>query len=71
MLSAQTKDQITFAAMENLKKYGLNVENILKTDEKKIGELIYPVGFWKVRISVLPHFSFSELVVEYALIRGQ
>ena len=47
MLSAQTKDQVTFAAMERLKEYGLNIDHILKTDEKKIGELIYPVGFWK------------------------
>ena len=48
MLSAQTKDQVTYAAMQKLKNFGLNVENILQTDEKKIGELIYPVGFWKV-----------------------
>eukprot|EP00112_Aurelia_sp_Birch-Aquarium-sp1_P005925 Seg1666.17 transcript_id=Seg1666.17/GoldUCD/mRNA.D3Y31 product="Endonuclease III-like protein 1" protein_id=Seg1666.17/GoldUCD/D3Y31 len=47
MLSAQTKDQVTFAAMERLKNYGLNIDHVLKTDEKKIGELIYPVGFWK------------------------
>jgi len=48
MLSSQTKDQATFAAMEKLKAYGLTVENILKTPSSKIGELIYPVGFWKV-----------------------
>lgn len=48
MLSSQTKDQVTFAAMEKLKAYGLTVENILKTPSSKIGELIYPVGFWKV-----------------------
>ena len=50
MLSSQTKDQVTFAAMEKLKAYGLTVENVLKTPANKIGELIYPVGFWKVRI---------------------
>ena len=48
MLSSQTKDQVTFAAMEKLKAYGLTIENILKTPSSKIGELIYPVGFWKV-----------------------
>ncbi|KAJ7372711.1 Endonuclease III-like protein 1 [Desmophyllum pertusum] len=47
MLSSQTKDQVTFAAMEKLKAYGLTIENILKTTTGKIGELIYPVGFWK------------------------
>lgn len=52
MLSSQTKDQVTFAAMEKLKAHGLTVENILKTPTSKIGELIYPVGFWKVSVSV-------------------
>ena len=33
MLSSQTKDQVTFAAMEKLRKHGLTVENIIKTDE--------------------------------------
>ena len=50
MLSSQTKDQVTFAAMERLKEHGLNVDHILETDESKIGQLIYPVGFWKVYI---------------------
>ena len=52
MLSSQTKDQVTFAAMEKLKAHGLTVENIVKTPTSKIGELIYPVGFWKVSVSV-------------------
>ena len=52
MLSSQTKDQVTFAAVEKLKAHGLTIENILKTSDTKIGELIYPVGFWKVINSV-------------------
>lgn len=48
MLSSQTKDQVTFAAMCKLIEYGCTVENILTTSEQKLGELIYPVGFWKV-----------------------
>ncbi|CAH3106426.1 unnamed protein product [Pocillopora meandrina] len=48
MLSSQRKDQVTFAAMGKLKAYGLTIENILTTSTSKIGELIYPVGFWKV-----------------------
>ncbi|XP_054762382.2 endonuclease III-like protein 1 [Lytechinus pictus] len=47
MLSSQTKDQVTSAAMTKLKNHGLTVNNILKTPEAKIGQLIYPVGFWK------------------------
>ena len=52
MLSSQTKDQVTFAAVEKLKAHGLTTENILKTSDTKIGELIYPVGFWKVINSI-------------------
>ena len=48
MLSSQTKDQVNAAAMERLKEHGLTVPNILKTNDKKLGELIYPVGFWRV-----------------------
>jgi len=49
MLSSQTKDQVTSAAMAKLRKHGCSVANILQTPDAVIGELIYPVGFWKVR----------------------
>ena len=48
MLSSQTKDQVTAAAMDNLKSHGCTIENILKTSDEKLGKLIYPAGFWKV-----------------------
>lgn len=48
MLSSQTKDDVTFGAMSRLKQYGCTVQNILDTTDEKLGELIYPVGFWKV-----------------------
>lgn len=47
MLSSQTKDKITSEAMKKLKDYGLTIDNILQTDEKKIDELINKVGFHK------------------------
>ena len=49
MLSSQTKDQITSAAMRKLRDHGCNIDNILLTSDKQLGELIYPVGFWKVK----------------------
>lgn len=49
MLSSQTKDQVTFAAMDRLINHGCTVENILATSDEKLGQLIYPVGFWKVK----------------------
>ena len=39
---------VTGGAMTNLKKHGLNIENILKTPEEDIARMIHPVGFWKV-----------------------
>ena len=48
MLSSQTKDQVTSAAMMKLRNHGCNIDNILQTSDEKLGELIYPVGFWKV-----------------------
>ena len=48
MLSSQTKDQVTFAAMERLREKGLTVDNVLTMSDEELGQLIYPVGFWKV-----------------------
>lgn len=48
MLSSQTKDQVTAGAMQRLRAHGLTVDSILQTDEGTLGQLIYPVGFWRV-----------------------
>ncbi|XP_059835030.1 endonuclease III-like protein 1 isoform X1 [Hypanus sabinus] len=53
MLSSQTKDHVTFAAMKQLREHGLTVENILKTDDKTLGELIHPVGFWRNKVKYI------------------
>lgn len=50
MLSSQTKDQVTSAAMARLRAHGCTIENILNTSDKKLGELIYPVGFWQRKV---------------------
>lgn len=52
MLSSQTKDQVTGAAMQRLRAHGCTVENIVATDDETLGKLIHPVGFWRV----LPNF---------------
>ncbi len=49
MLSSQTKDQITAAAMERLKESGLEAELIKSADEEELAELIKPVGFYRVK----------------------
>uniref|UniRef100_F6YGQ0 Endonuclease III-like protein 1 n=1 Tax=Ciona intestinalis TaxID=7719 RepID=F6YGQ0_CIOIN len=48
MLSSQTKDHVTFAAMSRLIEHGLTIDYIIGTSDEKLGSLIYPVGFWKV-----------------------
>nr|XP_053629152.1 uncharacterized protein LOC128686342 [Cherax quadricarinatus] len=50
MLSSQTKDQVTHAAMAKLRAHGLTVDNILATDPDTLGQLIHPVGFWKKKV---------------------
>lgn len=56
MLSSQTKDQVTAAAMQRLRTHGCTVENILATDDETLGKLIHPVGFWRVAQTLL-HLS--------------
>lgn len=48
MLSSQTKDQVTHAAMQRLNTYGCRPDIIAATPHDVLGKLIYPVGFWKV-----------------------
>lgn len=53
MLSSQTRDQVTSAAMEKLKAHGLTVSSILQMDSVTLGQLIYPVSFWKRKVEYL------------------
>ena len=50
MLSSQTKDQMVSTVMKRLQKHGLTVENIAKTSDKKLFELIYGVGFHNKKV---------------------
>ncbi|KAM8779910.1 endonuclease III-like protein 1 isoform 1-T1 [Rhynchonycteris naso] len=57
MLSSQTKDQVTAGAMQRLQAQGLTVENILQTDDRTLGTLIYPVGFWRTKVKYIKQTS--------------
>ncbi len=48
MLSSQTKDEVTSAAMERLRSHGCTIDQVNIMSEAELGELIKPVGFWKV-----------------------
>ncbi|KAK1443060.1 endonuclease III-like protein 1 [Babesia gibsoni] len=49
MLSSQTKDPVTAAAMEALKEEGLNIENISNMTEDELDSLISKVGFHRTK----------------------
>ena len=50
MLSSQTKDEVNFAAMQKLRQHGLTVTSLIEISDDELGQLIYPVGFWRVRL---------------------
>ncbi|NXF22566.1 NTH protein, partial [Rhodinocichla rosea] len=53
MLSSQTKDQVTSAAMLRLRRRGLTVDSVLQMDEESLGQIIYPVGFWRNKVKYI------------------
>ncbi|XP_052774621.1 endonuclease III-like protein 1 [Mya arenaria] len=57
MLSSQTKDQVTSAAMARLREHGCNIDNILATSDQRLGELIFPVGFGKRKVDFIKRTS--------------
>ncbi|XP_076756424.1 nth-like DNA glycosylase 1 [Xylocopa sonorina] len=57
MLSSQTKDQVTHAAMQRLNTYGCTPETIINTPDDVLGKLIYPVGFWKTKVKYIKKTS--------------
>lgn len=63
MLSSQTKDQVTHAAMQKLKDFGCTPDSIIAASDEELGKLIYPVSFWKVWKIILFYINIivSEL----------
>ncbi|XP_041257971.1 endonuclease III-like protein 1 isoform X2 [Onychostruthus taczanowskii] len=53
MLSSQTKDQVTSAAMLRLRRRGLTVDSVLQMDDESLGHIIYPVGFWRNKVKYI------------------
>ncbi|CAF4877537.1 unnamed protein product, partial [Rotaria sp. Silwood1] len=47
MLSSQTKDTMTIAAMDRLLERGFTVQYALDIDVDELAKIIYPVGFWR------------------------
>uniref|UniRef100_A0A0R3RBS1 ENDO3c domain-containing protein n=1 Tax=Brugia timori TaxID=42155 RepID=A0A0R3RBS1_9BILA len=47
MLSSQTKDHITAAAMHRLREHGCTVDDLVLIPTEKLQQLLIPVGFYK------------------------
>lgn len=53
MLSSQTKDEVTHAAMERLKAKNLSVKMIEDIDQTELEKLLFPVGFYRRKAEYL------------------
>lgn len=57
MLSAQTKDETTAKAMDELQKIPLTIENFLGTNDELLEKMIYPVSFYKRKVQYIKRTS--------------
>ena len=57
MLSSQTKDEVTRAAIDNLRRNlgELTIENILAASDSTIQDAICKVGFWRRKTKSVLH----------------
>ena len=62
MLSSQTRDEVTSAAMTRLKRRGLTPPLLLLISDSELGELIHPVGFWRRKVVYLK--KSSQMILE-------
>jgi len=64
ILSLRTKDMVTEKAAYNLLKKYNTPEKIIKLSEEQIQDLIYPVGFYKVKSKTIKNIS-KTLIDKY------
>ena len=64
LLSLRTKDEVTAKASYRLFKKYNTAEKLSKASEKEIQELIYPVGFYRVKAGRIKEIS-KTLIEEY------
>jgi len=62
MLSSQTRDEVTSAAMSRLKQHGLTPTKLLSMPDEVLGDMIKPVGFWRKKIVYLK--KATTLIIE-------
>lgn len=62
LLSARTKDEVTFAASKRLFVQAKNFQDLDSTDVDTIEKLVYPVGFYKTKAKHLK--KLAEIILE-------
>ena len=62
LLSLRTKDEVTLKASERLFSVAKTPQEFLKLPTKKIEELIYPVGFYRVKAKRIK--EISKIIIE-------
>jgi len=62
LLSLRTKDEVTLKASERLFSVAKTPEEFLNLSTKKIEELIYPVGFYRVKAKRIK--EISKIIIE-------
>lgn len=62
LLSSQTKDEVTFAAMERLKARGLTPQEMKEIPESELKELLKPVSFFNIKAKNIK--KVSEILLE-------
>lgn len=64
LLSLRTKDEVTAQATEKLFGIAATPQEMLQIPLAKIAEVIYPVGFYRVKASTIHHVCW-ELIVKF------
>ncbi|VDM02857.1 unnamed protein product [Schistocephalus solidus] len=71
MLSSQTKDEVTAAAMERLTDRGCNLKTLLTMPEAELRDVIYPVGFNRsIILGVGPKMAHLTMRCAWKVVSG-
>lgn len=62
MLSSQTKDTVTYEAMNRLKAYGLTPQKMVEIKTAELEKLLYPVGFYRTKAKNIK--SAAQILIE-------
>jgi endonuclease III len=65
VLSARTRDEVTFEASKRLFKIAPDIKSLSNLDQSRIEKLIYPVGFYKTKAKHIKELA-DKVLTNYA-----